>query len=47
MPLTYLETPIVAAKRTETPRWGMTADGYTKRSGAPTSIMVRLESETR
>lgn len=28
----YLETKIIAANRTETPRWGMTADGYTLRS---------------
>ena len=45
--MNYLETPIVEAKRTDLPRWGMTADGYTVRSGAPTAIMVRLEGETR
>lgn len=43
----YLATPIVAAKSTEVPRYGMTVDGYTKRSGAPTSWMVKLEGENR
>lgn len=38
---------ITEVKRTETPRYGMTADGYTVRAGAPTSLMVRLDGETR
>lgn len=42
-----LTTKIEAARRTRTPPWGMTVDGYTKRSGAPTSYMIRLEGETR
>jgi hypothetical protein len=43
----YLKTPIVESRRTETPRYGIAADGYTLRSGAPTSLMVRLDGETR
>ena len=43
----YLETPIEAKRQTDVPRYGMAADGYTKRSGAPTSYMIRLEGETR
>ncbi len=43
----YLETPIVEVRRTEAPRYGMTSDGYTKRSGAPTSLMIRLGGEAR
>jgi hypothetical protein len=42
-----LDTKIIAAKRTATPRYGMAADGYTLRSGAPTSVMVLLEGEKR
>ncbi len=38
---------IVETKRTEAPRWGMTVFGYTVRSGAPTSMMVRLKGEKR
>ncbi len=38
---------IVEAKRTQTPHYGMTAYGYTKKSGAPTSIKVRLLGEKR
>lgn len=35
-------------KRTkEVPRYGMSADGYTLRSGAPTSVMVRFAGEKR
>jgi len=45
MAVDYLSTPIVETKRTETPRYGIAADGYTLRSGAPTSIMLRLEGE--
>jgi hypothetical protein len=44
----YLETRIVERYQTpETLRYGMTALGYTKRSGAPTSWMIRLEGEKR
>lgn len=44
----YLNTPIVEAKRTpEIPRYGVTVDGYTHRSGAPTSVMIRLQGEKR
>jgi hypothetical protein len=47
MGVTYLETKIVETRETERPRYGMTVDGYTVRSGAPTSLMVRLEGEKR
>ena len=43
----YLETSISDMKHTETPRYGMAADGYTLRSGAPTSRMIRLSGEKR
>lgn len=43
----YLETRIAEHKTTDQPRWGMCADGYTQRSGAPTSHMIRLDGETR
>lgn len=43
----YLAKRIVETKRTETPRYGMAADGYTLRSGAPTSLLIRLEGEKR
>lgn len=42
-----LETPIVEARRTDSPRYGRTVDGYSSRSGAPTSLLVRLEGEKR
>lgn len=42
----YLTTKIEATRRTEAPLWGMTALGYTKRSGAPTPYMIRLAGET-
>lgn len=38
---------IIETKRTELPRYGMAVSGYTLRSGAPTSFMVRLEGEKR
>lgn len=38
---------IEEARQTDTPRWGMTVYGYTKRSGAPTSWLVRLKGENR
>ena len=41
----YLETPIAEQKFDEAPRYGMTVDGYTKRSGAPTCTKIRLEGE--
>lgn len=45
---TYLTKKIAAAKCTrDVPRYGMTRAGYTKRSGAPSSTMVRLEGEKR
>ena len=47
MACNYLETPIEETRRTETPHYGMAADGYTLRSGAPTSRMVRLSGEKR
>lgn len=45
--INYLKTKIEAARRTKTPTWGMTVDGYTKRGGAPTSYMIRLAGEKR
>lgn len=47
MTVKYLETKIVEKKQTETPRYGMDAFGYTLRSGAPTSYMIKLEGEKR
>ena len=42
----YLTKPIAEKKRSPIdPRHGMTRDGYTKRSGAPSSTMIRLEGE--
>lgn len=43
----YLETPITETRYTDVPRYGVTADGYSKLSGAPTGIMVRLANEKR
>ena len=43
----YLTKKIVDAKCTSAPRYGMTRDGYTKSSGAPTGTMIKLEGETR
>lgn len=44
----YLATPIAEAKRVDIdPRRYMTAGGYTKQAGAPTSVMIRLEGEKR
>jgi hypothetical protein len=42
-----LTATIAESRQTDAPRWGMAADGYTLRSGAPTSWMVRLKGETR
>ena len=41
----YLERPIAERYETEPPRYGMCSDGYTKRRGAPTSWMVRIEGD--
>jgi len=43
----YLETTIAEVKHDhpKNPNAGMTADGYTKKSGAPTSIKIRLKDE--
>jgi hypothetical protein len=41
----YLEKKIVESKQTRTPNYGMTVDGYTVNSGAPTSWMIKLENE--
>jgi hypothetical protein len=45
----YLTTKIVAAKLQppSNPYSGMTRAGYTKRSGAPSGYMIRLDGETR
>jgi len=47
MSVEYLQRKIVEKRETATPRWGMTVDGYTCRSGAPTRWMIRLEGEKR
>ncbi len=41
----YLTKKIVAWSDRDAPRYGMTQDGYTKRSGAPTPYMIKLEGE--
>lgn len=41
----YLETKIAEVKTTKRPSYGMTRDGYTKLSGAPSSYLLRLEGE--
>lgn len=38
---------IVEIKTTDIPRYGIAADGYTVKSGAPTSKMIRLKGEKR
>ena len=44
----YLKTKIVESKvKNPTPGSGMTVNGYTKLSGAPSSLMIRLEGENR
>jgi len=47
--VTYLTTKIVESRQQPcaNPNSGMARDGYTLRRGAPTSIMVRLDGETR
>ena len=47
MSVNYLMVPIVEVVRTVAPRYGMARDGYTLRSGAPSSLMVRLQGERR
>lgn len=47
MAVQYLKAPIAEMRRTETPRYGIAADGYTVRSGAPTSRMIRLQGGKR
>ena len=49
MPVQYLDQGrITRAKQTDTtPRYGMCADGYTKRSGAPSSYMIQIDGESR
>ena len=36
-----------AIRAVRTPNYGMTRSGYTKRSGAPTSVLVRLKGEKK
>lgn len=43
----YLETPIIEVNQTEVPRYGTTLMGYSVKSGAPTSLMIRLQGENR
>lgn len=43
----YLKTEIVETKFSPSPRYGFTRLGCTVKGGAPTSIMVRLDGETR
>lgn len=46
--VTYLTTPIAEVRNDPPPRGsGMTSQGYTKRSGAPTARMIRLQGEKR
>jgi hypothetical protein len=48
MSVSYLTIPIVEVRHDPPPPGsGMTREGYTKRSGAPTSLMIRLEGEKR
>jgi len=44
----YLEKPIAQRKYQPAPLYsGMTVDGYTKRSGAPSAWMIRIRGEKR
>lgn len=45
MTLKYLDKKIVDLKRTHRPQYGMSANGYTHRSGAPTNVMIKLEGD--
>ena len=47
MAVEYLQAPIVAVKLTATPRYGIAADGYTIRSGAPTNKLIQLQGDSR
>ena len=47
MAVCYLEKKIVDCRRGSQPRYGFTRDGYTKKSGAPTPWLIRVESEKR
>ena len=48
MSVTYLTTPIVEVRNDPPPHGsGMTREGYTKLSGAPTARMIRLQGEKR
>lgn len=43
----YLTQRIAEMRYTNRPAWGLTVNGYTRRGGAPTPIMVRLDGERR
>ena len=43
----YLNQTIVETRFTKRPRYGLTVEGFTLRAGAPTSMLVRLEGESR
>lgn len=45
MAVEYLTQAIRDVAATPTPRYGMAADGYTLRSGAPTGWLIRLAGE--
>jgi hypothetical protein len=48
MTVQYLDmSRITRAKQGDAPRYGMTALGYTKRSGAPSSVMIQIDGEKR
>lgn len=47
MAVTYLTVRIVETRHTEPPRYGVTRSGYSVRSGAPTSALIRLDGERR
>ncbi len=48
MSVKYLDqSRITRAKRNESPSYGMTVYGYTKRSGAPSNYMIQLDGESR
>ena len=48
MTVQYLDmSRITRAKQGDAPRYGMTALGYTKRSGAPSSVMIQIDGESR
>jgi len=47
MSVKYLTQSIAESRQTAAPRYGIGADGYTLKSGAPTSYLVRLSGEGR